>query len=235
MNITYQQIKSFKPCYDPVEIGMPDYYSAKISDFITEYRDKARAKADILWVLLRNEFLSDKELRLYAVWCARQVQHLMIDQRSINALDVAERYANGLATDYELTSAREAATAASARRAAMASTESWSAERAAEWAAERELTVSAWAAATAAATAASWAARKAAAQAVWASKGVSKGASVEVLVEAASQAAQASQAVAGASQAATTDLQTNKLLEIFITKETRLKQSIFTRIKKWIR
>jgi len=32
--------------------------------------------------------------RLHAVWCARQVQHLMTE-RSIAALDVAERHAKG--------------------------------------------------------------------------------------------------------------------------------------------
>ena len=47
--------------------------------------------------------------RLYAVWCARQVQYLMADQRSLDALDVAERYANGQATDKELSVARAAA------------------------------------------------------------------------------------------------------------------------------
>ena len=53
-----------------------------------------------------------KEWRLYAVFCARQVQHMMTDPRSIAALDVAERHANGNATDEELTAAREAARAA---------------------------------------------------------------------------------------------------------------------------
>ena len=54
----------------------------------------------------------DKEWRLFAVWCARQVQHLMTDQRSIDALDVAERYANGEATKAEFKAAGEAACAA---------------------------------------------------------------------------------------------------------------------------
>jgi hypothetical protein len=44
----------------------------------------------------------DKEIRLYAVWCARQIQHLMSDPRSLAALDVAEAYAHGNATDAEL-------------------------------------------------------------------------------------------------------------------------------------
>jgi hypothetical protein len=47
-----------------------------------------------------------REWRLFAVWCARQVQHLMKDPRSVAALDVAERYARGEATDKELGDAR---------------------------------------------------------------------------------------------------------------------------------
>jgi len=34
----------------------------------------------------------DREIWLYAVWCLRQVQHLMTDQRSLDALDVVERF-----------------------------------------------------------------------------------------------------------------------------------------------
>jgi len=82
----------------------------------------------------------DREWRLFAVWCARQVQHLMTDQRSIDALDVAERFANGLATQQELAAAGYAAWAAAwaatgdaARAAAMAA--GWAAARAAAMAA----------------------------------------------------------------------------------------------------
>lgn len=53
----------------------------------------------------------DPQWRLFAVWCARKVQHLMTDQRSVDALDVAERYARGGATDDELAAARDAARA----------------------------------------------------------------------------------------------------------------------------
>lgn len=61
----------------------------------------------------------DREWRLFAVWCARQVQHLMPDPRSVAALEVAERYANGQATNEELAATRAAACAA-ARDAATA-------------------------------------------------------------------------------------------------------------------
>ena len=66
---------------------------------------------DALWCLRAVEG-NDKELSLYGVWCARQVQHLMTDKRSIDALDVAERFANGEATQEELNVARSAAWAA---------------------------------------------------------------------------------------------------------------------------
>lgn len=98
---------------------------------------------DALWCLRAVEG-HEKEMRLYAVWCARQVQHLMKDPRSLAALDVAERYAHGQATDEELAAARDAA---------------WSAAWSAAWYAARNAASdaasdAAWAAANAAANAA---------------------------------------------------------------------------------
>ena len=84
---------------------------------------------DALWCLRACEGI-DREARLYAVWCARQVQHLMADPRSLAALDVAERHANAQATDDELTAERAAAWAAAGDAARAA-------ERAAAWAAAR--------------------------------------------------------------------------------------------------
>ena len=66
---------------------------------------------DALWCLRACDGI-DREARLYAVWCVRQVQHLLTDPRSLAALDVAERYAEGEATDKELTAAGDAALAA---------------------------------------------------------------------------------------------------------------------------
>ena len=55
--------------------------------------------------------MTDKEMRLFAVWCAREALKLVDnpDPRSVNACDVAERYANGEATYEELMKARTAA------------------------------------------------------------------------------------------------------------------------------
>ena len=96
---------------------------------------------DALWALRAVEGY-DREIRLYAVWCARRVEHLLTDQRSLDALEVAERFARGRATREELAAA--AAAAAAARDAA------WDAACAAA-AAARD---AAWAAACAAAAAA---------------------------------------------------------------------------------
>ena len=100
---------------------------------------------DALWCLRAVEGC-DREIRLFAVWCARQVQHLMTDQRSLNALDVAERFANGEANDEELKAALDAAWAA--RAAAWATWAAWAAWAAA-WAA-RDAAGAAWAAGAAA-------------------------------------------------------------------------------------
>lgn len=93
---------------------------------------------DALWALRASD-ASDRECRLYAVWCARQVQHLMTDQRSLDALDVAERHANGDASYEELEAAMGAAMAAAmaaARDAAMAA--AWAAARDAAMAAQKQ-------------------------------------------------------------------------------------------------
>jgi hypothetical protein len=90
---------------------------------------------DALWCLRAVDAV-DSEARLYAVWCVRQVQHLLTDPRSLAALDVAERHANGEATNEELDAARaEARAAARAAAWAEASDAAWDAARAAAWAA----------------------------------------------------------------------------------------------------
>lgn len=114
---------------------------------------------DALWSLCCVSG-ADRDIRLFAVWCARKVEHLMQDQRSKDALGVAERFANGAATEEEREAARAAAWAAAEDAA-------WAAARAAAWAAR----AAAWAAwdaageATWGARAASWAAREAAGEA----------------------------------------------------------------------
>ena len=102
---------------------------------------------DALWCLRAVDGYQ-REMRLYAVECARSVQHLMTDARSIAALDVAERHADGLATDEELDTALDAARDAALDAARDAALD-------AAWAAAWD---AAWDAARAAARNAAWAA-----------------------------------------------------------------------------
>ena len=81
------------------------------------------------------ETWNDKTLRLFACWCARQVWDLLPDERSRNAVEVAERYANGEATNEELSAARDAARDAAWAAARDAARD---AARAAAWAAARD-------------------------------------------------------------------------------------------------
>lgn len=104
MQSIYERKITFKPCSILETMGVPKGYSASIPQFITEYREIVADKKDILLILCHNDFMSNKELRLFAVWCARQIQYLMKNELSITALDVAERYAYDLATEEELSS-----------------------------------------------------------------------------------------------------------------------------------
>jgi hypothetical protein len=169
--ITYKDIVAMKPCYMPEEIGIEKGYSATIPDFINEYRDKVKSPEDIIWTVARPDYMNEKDRMLFAVWCAREALKLIKnpDQRSIDACDVAEWYANGEATDDELATAEAAAWAARAAawaaRAAVWASEAAAeaaagAARAAAWVAEDDVEA-AWAAAEAAAGAAgaaAWAA-----------------------------------------------------------------------------
>jgi len=71
----------------------------------------------------------NKDERLQAIKCARELQHVLSDPRSLTAIDVAERFAYGKATAEELREARSAASDASREAVVEAKT----LERATSW------------------------------------------------------------------------------------------------------
>jgi hypothetical protein len=115
------------------------------------------------------ERLQPRQRIEFALGCARRVQHLMRDPRSVAALDTGERWLRGEATDEEMAAATAAAAHAawSAEHAAWAAkgdaerdaarVAAWSAEHAA-WAAAWSAEHAAWAAALTADKDAAWAA-----------------------------------------------------------------------------
>ena len=98
--ITVADIRRWHPCYDPACYVAEDW-SGTALDVLRRTDVPA---ADRLWVVLREEVLDARTLRLFAVWCARRALALIAhpDARSVAACDVAERYANGKATSAEL-------------------------------------------------------------------------------------------------------------------------------------
>jgi hypothetical protein len=161
ITITLNKIRACDPCEDVWKTllkskGVSADYDAEfpLTDVI-----ESNGLDDALWcVRCLPEY--NRLWRKYAVWCARQVEHLMVDQRSHYALDVAGRHADGMATDAELAAARAAASAAvcaavcaavwatmdarDAARAASAASAAASAASAAVWAAMDAELAAAW-------------------------------------------------------------------------------------------
>ena len=113
MYTTLNRIKAHSPCKGSWRKLFKGLGKTKADDARLSYARilKICDLDDALWAA-RCEPRYNREWRLYAAWCARQVQHLLTDPRSIAALGVAERHANGTATDKELRAAMDAVRAA---------------------------------------------------------------------------------------------------------------------------
>jgi hypothetical protein len=118
MRTTLNQIRAHHPCHDGWQKLLRGLNKAAADDeplWIDQVLDH-NGLDDALWCL-RSVEGCDREIRLYAVWCARRVQHHVSDPLSVAALDVAERHARGEVSDEELASVDARATAAVASMA----------------------------------------------------------------------------------------------------------------------
>ena len=189
---TLNRIRDHSPCQPGWEKLLVGLGKTKADDEVLSFATILEIVGldDALWYC-RAEPQYAKEWRLFAVAVARRVEHLNTDPRVKNAIDVAERYAHGEATDAELKAARVAAWDARDARAA----------KAVAWAV-------AWAAGAAAGAAerAAWDARAA----TW----VAAGAAGDVAKAIAKAAGEAAKAAWEAAWAAEREWQTQEFLRL---------------------
>ena len=112
---TLKQIRSHSPCEDGYKklvksLGGLSYGEDAPITFKQIY--ESNGYDDTLWCLRTVDEKWFPLWRHFACDAADDVRHLMIDDRSLNAIDVARRFADGLATEEELTAAWYAARAA---------------------------------------------------------------------------------------------------------------------------
>ena len=156
MQVTVSMIMELHPCSGYPRERVEALWSGRESLSLVEICDLDIPIPDRIWAV--TGLMPKRDARHYACDCAQRVAHLNPDPRVQAAIDVSLRYADGLATDDELSAA-----CAAARAAAWAS--AWAAARDAAWAAADATWSAAWDAAWAAACAA---ARDAAEDAAWA-------------------------------------------------------------------
>lgn len=103
---TLNKIRACSPCQTGWEKLLAHLGKTKADDELLPFSVilKSNGLYDALWCCRAAPEYA-REWRLYAVWCARQAQHLMTDKRRTEALDISEPYANGLATEEELAAA----------------------------------------------------------------------------------------------------------------------------------
>ena len=104
---TLSRIRACDPCASGWSKLLAGLGKTTADDELLPYADILRINGpeDAVWAC-QAEPQHAREWRLFAVWCARQVQHLMFDPTLIAAIDVAERYAHGQATAAQLSAAR---------------------------------------------------------------------------------------------------------------------------------
>jgi hypothetical protein len=101
-------IDKYSPCLQGAGFALNYKKMSDVWDALVK-RNGPKHNDWLIWLFSREGICSEKEQRLFAVWCCRKVLHLMADHRSRHAVEVAEKYANGEASVKELSEAKEAA------------------------------------------------------------------------------------------------------------------------------
>ncbi len=143
ITITLQKIRDNSPCRSgwAQVLRAHEHLGMDVEFPLASVLDSNTDVLDTVWCM---QCLPEYEnlWRKFAVWCAAQVEQLLTDERSRNAIRVAWKHSCGLATDEELAAAEAAARAAA-----------WDA---AEAAARAAAEAAAWGAARDAARSAAW-------------------------------------------------------------------------------
>lgn len=107
---TLNRICAWCPCPEGWEEGLTAAGKSEPDDDPVSYEEilDAVGLESALWCC-RAEPQYEIFWRRYAIWCARKVQDLAGDARSIAALDTADRYVDGEATEEELATSMAAA------------------------------------------------------------------------------------------------------------------------------
>lgn len=110
MQTTLKKIRAHSPCASGWTRLLTFLGKTKVDDeaLLLSTVLQSNGLNDTLWCLRAVDGF-EREKRLFAVWCARQVQRPITDPRSLAALDVVEQFANGQASLKELGAARDAA------------------------------------------------------------------------------------------------------------------------------
>ena len=158
MNTTLNEIRAHQPCTESWKVLLRSLNKTQADDEPLPYARilEICGLNNCLWAIAHCHPHGSRICAEFALWCAESVRHLMMDPRSIAALDVTRQYLDGNATLEQLRAAREAAERATnessyanaaayaARAAARASAyaadcaSAWAAARAADYAAARE-------------------------------------------------------------------------------------------------
>lgn len=135
LTTTLNRIWACNPCAEGKERALKAAGKDAPDDEPITYQQIVEATGikDALWCC-KAEPHYDLIWRKYAVRCARKVQGLLDDKRSIEALNVAERFTNGMASEAEIRAAFSGATAhLSDASRPLARSSPWFTSRAVAW------------------------------------------------------------------------------------------------------